>query len=268
MPVSRQPSSQATAAVRPSQPEPKSGPPRSLADIGAAVLQRPYAKRGVPMGDRTIRVLLVDDHTLMRAGLRALLRGTAPDITVVGEATSGHEAVSAAARLGPDVVIMDLDMPDGDGVEATRAVVALDPAPRVLVLTMHSEEARLLEVLEAGASGFLMKDAADRELVDAVRAVNAGEVYVRPSVARFLAASIRGHPAAPTRDERLTVLSDRERTVVELLAEGYNGPEIGDRLGISAKTVETYKQRIGDKLGIEHRAEFVRFALEVGLLHR
>jgi two-component system, NarL family, response regulator NreC len=214
-----------------------------------------------------IRVLLADDHAVVRAGLKAVL-GAAPDIDIVGEAKDGREAVALVERLNPDVVVMDLSMGGLDGTEATKEIVAKNLPARVLILTMHAEEDYLVPLLEAGAAGYLVKSAADRELVDAVRAVNAGEVYVRPSVARFLAASIRGHPTSPTRDERLTVLSDRERTVVELLAEGYNGPEIGDRLGISAKTVETYKQRIGDKLGIEHRAEFVRFALEVGLLHR
>jgi DNA-binding NarL/FixJ family response regulator len=135
---------------------------------------------------------------------------------------------------------------------------------------MHSEEERLLEALEAGASGFLMKDAADRELIDAIRAVAAGEVYVRPRVARLLAARVRGAvtPAVARGREELAALSERERTVVRMIAEGYNGPEIGRHLGISAKTVDTYKQRVEEKLGLTHRTEYVRFALELDLLHK
>lgn len=241
----------------------------SLASVAANVLERPYARRGIPMADRVIDVILADDHALVRAGLRALLRGSASDIRVVGEAGRGDDTVALATRLHPDVVVLDLDMPGGDGLATTAALLALTPAPRVLIVTMHTEESRLLDVLHAGASGFLMKDAAERELVDAIRVVAGGEVYVRPKVARLLASSIRDHPPAPAdREVRLGALSDRERTVVELIAQGYNGPEIGARLGISAKTVETYKQRIGEKLGLEHRVDYVRFALEVGLLHR
>lgn len=258
-----------TPAVRPATAgrERADLPLDSLAKVGASMLERPYVRRGVPMSDRTISVLLADDHTLVRAGLRALLRGTAPDVQIVGEASRGDETVALAGRLHPDVVVLDLDMPGGDGLWATAELLALKPAPRVLIVTMHTEESRLLDVLQAGASGFLMKDAAERELVDAIRVVTSGEVYVRPRVARFLATSIRAHTPAAGNDERLAALSDRERTVVELIAQGYNGPEIGERLGISAKTVETYKQRIAEKLGIEHRAEYVRLALEVGLLH-
>lgn len=240
----------------------------SLAGLGASMLERPYARRGVPMGDRMISVVLADDHALVRAGLRALLRGTAPDIQVVGEAGRGDETVALADRVHPDVVVLDLDMPGGDGLTATTALLTLSPAPRVLIVTMHSEESRLLEVLRAGASGFLMKDAAELELVDAIRVVAGGEVYVRPRVARLLASSIRDRATVSEPASRLSSLSERERTVVELIAQGYNGPEIGAQLGISAKTVETYKQRVAEKLGLEHRVEYVRFALEVGLLHR
>jgi DNA-binding NarL/FixJ family response regulator len=244
----------------------------SLASVGNALADRPYARRGVPVSGETIRVILVDDHTIVRAGLKALLR-SAPDIALVGEAEGGDDAVALAARVSPHVAVMDLDMPRGDGLSATRAMSAMEHPPRVLILTMHSEEARLLEALEAGASGYLMKDAAERELIDAIRAVAAGEVYVRPRVARLLAARVRGSGAgagapAPRDREELAALSERERTVVRMIAEGYNGPEIGRQLGISAKTVDTYKQRVEEKLGLVHRTEYVRFALELDLLHK
>lgn len=240
-------------------------PHDSLAAAGAALAQRPYVRRGVPVSDEVIRLVLVDDHALVRAGLRALLR-TARDVEVVGEAENGREALELVERCMPHVVAMDLDMPHGDGAEATRAIAALPNAPYVLVLTMHSEEQRLLPLLEAGASGFLSKDAADRELLDAIRVVAAGEVYVRPHIARRLAATPVARAATPEPNGTIDALSDRERTVLRLVAEGFNGPEIGRRLGISPKTVDTYRQRIEEKIGLSHRSEYVRLAISLGLL--
>jgi DNA-binding NarL/FixJ family response regulator len=214
----------------------------------------------------TIRVVLVDDHAIVRTGLKAVL-GTAPEIEVVGEASGGAEAVALLERTPADVVVMDISMADGDGIAATRAIVAHgEGAPRILVLTMHAEEAYLEPVLEAGASGYLVKSTADRELVEAVRAVARGEVYVQPSAARVLAQGARRreeHASDRARFERLT---DRERAVMQLIAEGYTAPEIGEQLAISPKTVDTYKQRINDKLGLTHRADYVKLALKLGLL--
>jgi DNA-binding NarL/FixJ family response regulator len=214
----------------------------------------------------TIRVVLVDDHAIVRTGLKAVL-GAAPEIEVVGEASGGVEAVALLDRTPADVVVMDISMADGDGIAATRAIVANgEGAPRVLVLTMHAEEAYLEPVLEAGASGYLVKSTADRELVEAVRAVARGEVYVQPSAARVLAQGARRreeHASDRARFERLT---DRERAVMQLIAEGYTAPEIGEQLAISPKTVDTYKQRINDKLGLTHRADYVKLALKLGLL--
>jgi DNA-binding NarL/FixJ family response regulator len=214
----------------------------------------------------TIRVVLVDDHAIVRTGLKAVL-GVAPEIEVVGEASGGVEAVALLERTPADVVVMDISMADGDGIAATRAIVANgEGAPRILVLTMHAEEAYLEPVLEAGASGYLVKSTADRELVEAVRAVARGEVYVQPSAARVLAQGARRreeHASDRARFERLT---DRERAVMQLIAEGYTAPEIGEQLAISPKTVDTYKQRINDKLGLTHRADYVKLALKLGLL--
>jgi DNA-binding NarL/FixJ family response regulator len=214
----------------------------------------------------TIRVMLVDDHAIVRTGLKAVL-GAAPEIDVVGEASGGLEAVALLADTQADVVVMDISMAEGDGIAATRAIVAGgDGAPRILVLTMHAEEAYLEPVLEAGASGYLVKSTADRELVEAVRAVARGEVYVQPSAARVLAQGARRreeHASDRARFERLT---DRERAVMQLIAEGYTAPEIGEQLTISPKTVDTYKQRINDKLGLTHRADYVKLALKLGLL--
>ena len=239
----------------------------SLSSVGAALAARGYARRGVASSGEVLRVLIVDDHTLMRAGLRALLRPVT-DIVVAGEASNGHEAVEEARRLRPHVVIMDLEMAGGDGMTGTRALMEIEPPPRILILTMHSEHEHLIPLLEAGASGYLAKDAADRELVDAIRVVAAGEVYVRPAVAKLLASNLRERvtPTADPLHARYEMLSDRERLVVQRVAEGYNGREIGRQLGISAKTVDTYKQRIEEKLGLSHRTDYVRFALALGLL--
>ena len=157
-------------------------------------------------------------------------------------------------------------MPGGDGETATRALAAFEAPPRVLVLTAHAEEERLLALLGAGATGYLAKDAAERELVDAIRVVASGDVYVRPHVARMLARSVRERSEPDSRRQQFEALSEREQAVVRLTAEGYNGPEIGERLGISAKTVDTYKQRIEQKLGFRHRTDYVRFALALNLM--
>lgn len=240
----------------------------NLTDVGSALAARPYARRGVSTTGDTIHVVLADDHAILRAGIKALLRGV-PDIAVIGEAATGEEAVQVAIRTGANVVVMDLDMPGAGGAAATRTLAEQAPQIRVLILTMHTEQERLLGLLQDGARGYLAKDAADRELVDAIRAVAAGEVYVRPTVARLLASSIVAPPpVADTPATRFAELSERERTVLRLVAEGFNGPEIGTRLGITAKTVDTYKQRIEDKLQLTHRSEYVRFALDAGLLGR
>ena len=212
-----------------------------------------------------IRVILADDHAVVRAGLRAVL-GASPDIEVIGEASDGAEAVELAERLDPDVVIMDLTMDRMDGTAATREIVAKKLRARGLVLTMHAEEDYLLPVLEAGAAGYLMKNAADRELVDAVRTVARGDMFIRPSAARILAQGITKKDPLEAERARFDRLTDREQNVLRLTAQGYSAPEIGERLFISPKTVDTYKQRIGDKLGLTHRAEYIAFALKLGLL--
>lgn len=212
-----------------------------------------------------IRVILADDHTVVRAGLKAVL-GTAKDIDVVGEARDGREAVALVDRFHPDVVVMDLSMVGMDGAAATKEIVAKGGETRVLILTMHPEEDYLVPLLEAGAAGYLVKSAADRELVDAVRAVAKGDVYVRPAAARILAKGLTKKDPHEVDRDRFAKLTERERDVLRLTAQGYSAPEIGERLFISPKTVDTYKQRINEKLGLSHRAEYVQFALRLGLL--
>ena len=212
-----------------------------------------------------IRVVLADDHAVVRAGLRAVL-GAAADITVVGEAKNGLEAVEMAERLAPHVVVMDLTMPEMDGHQATREIVARQLATRVLVLTMHTEVDYLVPTLEAGAAGYLVKSAADRELVDAVRAVANGDMYMSPAAGRVLARSFQAKDPARVERERYEKLTERERDVLRLVAEGYSAPEIGEKLNISPKTVDTYKQRVNEKLGIAHRADYVKLALRLKLM--
>ena len=213
----------------------------------------------------TIRVVLVDDHAIVRTGLKAVL-ADAPEIDVVGEASGGNEAIDLLTRIAADVVVMDLSMSDGDGLTATREITGAGDGTRVLVLTMHSEEAYLEAVLEAGASGYLGKADADRDLVEAVHAVARGEIFVQPSAARVLAQGARRRDEQATERARYARLTDREREVMRLIAEGYTAPEIGEQLAISPKTVDTYKQRVNDKLGLTHRADYVKLALKLGLL--
>jgi two-component system, NarL family, response regulator NreC len=212
-----------------------------------------------------IRVVLADDHAVVRAGLKAVL-GVARDIEVIGEARTGVEAVALAERFKPDVVVMDLSMPELDGAAATREIVKKGLTARVLVLTMHAEEEYLVSLMEAGAAGYLVKSAADRELVDAVRAVAHGDVYVRPTAARLLAKNLVKKDPLEAERERFDKLTQRERDVLRLVGQGFSAPEIGARLLISPKTVDTYKQRIQEKLGLAHRSDYVQFALKLGLL--
>ena len=213
----------------------------------------------------TIRVVLADDHTVVRAGLKAVL-GSAKDIQVIGEVGNGRDAVAMVQRLKPEVLVMDLTMEPMDGAEATKQLVAAKTDTKILILTMHSPDEALIPLLEAGASGFLEKSAADRELVDAVRAVAHGDTYVQPSAARALARGLKRKDAHADDRDRYERLTERERDVLRLVAGGYSAPEIGEKLFISPKTVDTYKQRIGEKLGLTHRSEYVQFALKLGLL--
>jgi two-component system response regulator NreC len=210
-----------------------------------------------------ISVLLVDDHAMFRAGIKALLEADGK-VAVVGEAASGDDAVDLVRALKPDVVVMDLSMPGSNGLEATRRIAALELDTSVLVLTVHAEEEYLVPVVEAGASGYLTKTSADTDLLEAIRVVARGQVFLPPKATTLL---LKQYKAAESSDAlSLKDLSPREQEVLALTAEGFSSREIGKKLFISPKTVDTYRSRIMDKLGLSHRSDLVRFALRVGLL--
>ncbi len=211
-----------------------------------------------------IRVLLADDHTMFRAGLKALLEPEGR-VEVVGEASDGDEAVEKARTLKPDVVVMDLSMPGTNGLDATRSIASLGLDCKVLVLTVHAEEEYLVPVVEAGGSGYLTKTSADKDLIEAIKVVARGEVYLPPRAATLL---LQQYKAAEDDEDSQSLrdLSAREQEVLALTAEGYSSREIGKKLFISPKTVDTYRSRIMRKLELNHRSELVRFALRVGLL--
>jgi two-component system response regulator NreC len=217
-----------------------------------------------PKMSSKICILLADDHAVLRSGLDALL-GLEDDFQVVGQAGGGEEAVEKTRLLRPDVVVMDLAMPGMDGLEATRRIAALEIGARVLVLTSQTEDEFLLPVLEAGASGFVRKTSADVDLLTAIRTVAGGEVFLYPSATRVL---LRKYQQArePQEQGPLDKLSEREREVLTLTAEGYSSAEIGKKLFLSPKTVDTYRARMMQKLGLTHRAELVKLALETGML--
>lgn len=211
-----------------------------------------------------IRVLLADDHGVVRAGLRALLDAQ-PDITVVGEAEDGPSAIARVQELLPTVVVSDLSMPGG-GLEAIREITKLQLGTRVLVLTVHAEERYLLPVLEAGGSGYVRKSSAHTDLLDAVRKVANGEVFLDPAATKTLLRGYLGRVHAGDELDLGEVLSEREREVVKLTAEGYTAQQAADILSLSPKTIETYRHRAMQKLGLTNRAELVRYALRAGLL--
>jgi len=211
-----------------------------------------------------IRLLLVDDHAVLRAGLKALLDAE-DDLRVVGEAGTGEEAIDKVKLMKPDVVVMDLSMPGMGGLEATKKIAELGLGTKVLVLTVHAEEEYLLPVLEAGGSGYVTKTSADMDLIQAIRTVARDEVFLYPSATRLL---LRRYKQAEEdrKESPLQLLSEREREVLAQTAEGFSSAEIGKRLFISPKTVDTYRSRIMEKLKLNHRSELVRFALRTGLL--
>lgn len=212
-----------------------------------------------------IRVLLVDDHMVVRIGLKALV-DSEPDLQVVGEASNGLEAIAQAHALCPDVIVMDISMPELDGLEATRRIRAELPACHILILTVHAQERYLFPVLKAGGAGYVLKSTVDTELLDAIRTVAAGGAFLYPSATRMLLEDYLGQLNTMPEQDAYEQLSDREREVLKLLALGYTAGQAADKLALSPKTVETYRTRIMQKLNLHSRVDLVQYALARGLL--
>jgi DNA-binding NarL/FixJ family response regulator len=208
-----------------------------------------------------IRVLLADDHAVVRDGLRALLEAQ-PGIEVVGDVSNGREAVREAQRLLPDVVVMDIAMPGLNGIEATLQIQEISPPPRILILSMHSTTEHIFRALQAGARGYLLKDSAGKEVVEAVRVVHAGRRYLSQKIA---ATVIDDYIAERHRTSPLDSLSRRERQILQLIAEGKTSAEVGAILFLSPKTVDTYRSRMMHKLGIGDLPKLVKFAIQNGI---
>lgn len=210
------------------------------------------------MSDR-VKILLADDHTIVRQGLKLILAAHA-DLEVVGEAANGREAVELAAQLRPDIVLMDVQMPELNGIEATKKMVAANPRIRILVLSMHKEAVYVREILKAGARGYILKDAIDTELLNAIRSVAKGDGYISPAVAGAL--------SDKTKDGNNPVdsLSPREREVLLLIAEGKTNKEIATQLNLSVYTVDSHRGKIMEKLNLHSAGELVRFAMKNGLV--
>lgn len=214
-----------------------------------------------------IRVVLADDHSIFRSGLKALLSMEA-DLEVVGEAADGEGAIARCLELKPDVLVLDLMMPGVPGLQALPEISAGCPDCKVVILTMLPEDQYLAQVLKSGGSGYVPKSAADQELIEAIRTVHRGRIYLRPQdlqllLSDYLRAGDGAHPADDTAQ-----LSSREKEVLGLSARGYSSREIGDRLFISPKTVDTYRQRAMEKLGLERRSDLIAFAISRGLLEQ
>src|SRR5689334_4660134 len=213
-----------------------------------------------------IRVMIADDHAILRTGLRLLVNAQA-DMEAVSEAADGDQAVQSARDARPDVVLMDLTMPRTRGMRALQEIMRGCPETRVLVLTMHDDPAYLRSALSAGASGYVLKRSVDAELLTAIRAVHAGGTFVDPSLANVLVQDVlaeKGPKARRTR--RVNILSNRELQVLTLVARGYSSPQIAKQILVGVKTVETYRSRLAQKLGLRTRSDVVRFAVQMGLL--
>lgn len=215
----------------------------------------------------TTRVLLADDHAILRSGLRLMLNSQ-KEFEVVGEASSGTETLSLADELKPDLILLDLSLPALGGLDALPLLQDLVPSVRILILTMHDDPQYLRQALKRGASGYVLKKAADAELISAIHSVMRGEVYVHPSMTRILLEDLLPEAKMTHTENAWDHLSEREQEVLRMIALGHTSAEIADQLGLSAKTVETYRARGMEKLGLRSRAALVRFALQEGLIKR
>lgn len=221
--------------------------------------------RSAPAQVQQVKVLVAEDHAVVREGIRMILDAQ-EDFAVVGEARDGDEAVRLARQLRPDVVVMDISMPRMNGVEATQEIKRLFPDVQVLILTMHEEESYVFQLLRLGAAGYVLKRAAATDLVEAVRAASRGEAFLYPAVARSVVQDYLDRMRSGEGTSRYDGLTDREREILVLIAEGHTNAQIADRLFISVKTVQTHRAHIMEKLDLHDRSLLVRYAVRKGLI--
>lgn len=212
-----------------------------------------------------IRILLADDHTILRAGLRMMLNAQ-PDMEIVGEAQDGRQAIAETQRLQPDIILMDITMPDMNGIEATRQIKRLHPETKVLMLTMHENEEYVFQALRAGAAGYMLKEAADTDLISALRVIQSGQFYLSPMAQSVMVGDYLQRVRTGEEKDSYSSLTEREREILKLVAEGYTNNQIAERLVISPKTVDTHRTHVMDKLNLHSRAELVKYAMRRGLL--
>jgi DNA-binding NarL/FixJ family response regulator len=211
-----------------------------------------------------ISVFLADDHAIVRDGLRALLEAN-PDIAVIGDAADGRQAVNRVQSLSPDVVIMDISMPNLNGIEATEQILGLHPETKVIILSMLGDPEHVFRALQAGARGYLLKESAGREVMEAVLAVQSGQIYLSQPIMNTVVADYVQQRSAAVKKDPLESLSQREREVLQLVVEGKTSVEIGEILCLSPKTVESYRSRLMHKLGVTDLPHLIRFAIQAGL---
>ncbi|MBE7473711.1 MAG: DNA-binding response regulator [Anaerolineae bacterium] len=212
-----------------------------------------------------IKILLADDHTIVRKGIRSLLDGEA-DIEVVDEAENGREVLEKVEKLLPDIVLMDSTMPVLNGLEATRQLTKRFPQVKVLVLTMHTNEEYILQFLQAGASGYLVKQSAPQELVSAIQSVHRGDIFLSPAISRTIVEEYIRQAKISDKEDRYDQLTDREREVLQLIVEGFSNREIAERLNISLKTAGVHRINLMHKLNIHNLTELTKFAIRKGII--
>ena len=224
-----------------------------------------YPLKKVPMTDKTVKIFLADDHTIVRQGLAKLLEAE-PGFEVIGEAEDGREAVNRVQKMLPDVVIMDIAMPMLNGIEATRQIKKILPQIRIIILSMHSQDRYISELIGLGASGYLLKDASGGEIVKAVAAAVKGDVYLSPSISRRVIDDYLTLKKTSSQEDLYSKLSNREREVFQMIAEGHSTKKIADVLCVSPSTVKTHRANIMDKLQLENISRLIQFAIRLGIV--
>ncbi|MFN7999382.1 MAG: response regulator transcription factor [Bryobacteraceae bacterium] len=214
---------------------------------------------------KTIRILLADDHTVVRKGLRLLLESQ-PDFTVVADAANGRETVALAAQHTPDVVVLDVAMPELNGIEAARQITAKAPRTAIVFLSMHSDEGYVLKALKAGARAYLLKDSAENDLISAVKAVNEGKAFFSPAISKMLVEDYMRQMQERAVEDSYDLLTSREREILQLLAEGKSNKEVAQLLNLSLYTVETHRGNIFQKLNLHSSAELILYAIRKGVI--